>query len=303
MKTLLSLLILCLWALPGFAQTGLVQTGRVQENASMHSHILNANVGYAIYLPPGFDGAARRYPVIVLLHGAADGQPADWFRFMALDRVLDRMIHAGEMPPVIAVAPDGRRPDNDPRNTYFLNDADGTFLWEDMFLKEFLPHIDRFYPTIATAESRTLLGISMGGFAATVHHMRHPDLFGATAVLSGAFRTDEDTIQMAQPAFDLRFGGAFGAGLEGEDRLNAPYRASDPARLAETVVVRNVHLSMDVGAEDPFFSGNAALHLALRNASIPHRFVVRDGGHDWSYWDSGLPEALRFLSARMRRRD
>lgn len=298
MKTLLTILILCLWALPGFSQTG-----RVQENASMHSQILNANVGYAIYLPPGFEGAARRYPVIVLLHGAADGQPADWFRFVALDRVLDRMINAGEIPPVIAVAPDGRRPDNDPRNTYFLNDADGAFLWEDMFLKEFIPYIDRFYPTIATAESRTLLGISMGGFAATVHHLRHPDRFGAAAVLSGAFRTDDDTVQMAQPAFDLRFGGAFGAGLAGEDRLNDAYRAADPARLAETVTAKNVRLSMDVGAEDPFFNGNAALHLALRNKSIPHRFVVREGGHEWSYWDSGLPDALRFLSAHMRRRD
>ncbi|MDB6454765.1 alpha/beta hydrolase [Falsirhodobacter sp. 20TX0035] len=298
MKTLLATLILCLWTLPGHAQTG-----RVQENASMHSRILNGNVGYAVYLPPGFGGAVRRYPVIVLLHGAADGQPADWFRFVALDRMLDRMIEAGEIPPVIAVAPDGRRPDGDPRNTYFLNDADGAYLWEEMFLQEFLPHIDRFYPTIATAESRTLLGISMGGFAATVHHMRHPDLFGAAAVLSGAFRTDDDTVQMAQPAFDLRFGGAFGAGLEGPERLNEVYRAADPARLAETVVAKDVHLSMDVGAEDPFFNGNAALHLALRNKAIPHRFVVRDGGHDWSYWDSGLPEALRFLSAHMRRRD
>ena len=269
----------------------------------MHSRILGRDVGYALYLPPGYDRNARRYPVIVLLHGAADGQPVDWFRLAGLDHVLDRMIADGTIPPVIAVAPDGRRDAADPRNTYFLNDRDGAFMWEDMFIREFLPHVDRSYPTVATPEGRVLLGISMGGFAAVVHHMRHPDLFGAAAALSGAFRTDADVTEMQQPAFDLRFGGAFGKGLAGQDRLTETYRSSDPALLAETAEAKDVGVFMDVGADDPFFRGNAALHLALRDRNIRHAFTVRMGGHDWRYWAEGLPDALKFLAAHIQRRN
>lgn len=300
MNLLLALFVsLLVWVMPGPAAA---QDSRVLEAQGMNSRILGRAVHYSVYLPQGFDRDKRSYPVVILLHGAADGSAVDWFRFVALDRLLDRLIEDGRLPPLVAVAPDSRRPGDDPRNTYFLNDAHGRERWEDMFLTEFLPHVTRRYRLIDSAESRALLGISMGGFAAVLHHMRHPERFGAAASLSGAFRTDREIIAMPAEAFDQRFGGAFGTGLEGEARLTDAFRATDPARLAAHLPPQQMDIWIDLGADDPFFEGNAALHLALRDAKIPHRFSVGDGGHNWTFWDGALEPALLHLGDHLRRR-
>ncbi|MDH2327355.1 alpha/beta hydrolase-fold protein [Cereibacter sp. SYSU M97828] len=284
----------------------LAGAGTVQEDAKMRSTVLRQGVGYAVYLPPGYEEDSRAYPVIYLLHGAVDGQPADWFRFVAIDRLLDRLIAEGRIPPVIAIAPDGRRNEENLPATYFLDDADGGFEWERMFITEFVPYVERRYRAIVGTEARMMLGISMGGFAATVYQLRYPDMFGGAAVLSGAFRTDTEMTQMAQPPYERRFAGAFGAGLEGEARLNEAYRRSDPVAMAATAQTSQqmgFGFWFDIGADDPFFAGNAAMHIALRDAGIAHRFRVGHGKHDWQYWDDALEPALLFLSDRMRRRE
>ena len=37
------------------------------------------------------------------------------------------------------------------------------------------------------------------------------------------------------------------------------------------------------------------LHIALTKRQIPHEYRVRDGAHTWSYWRSGLLDALKFI--------
>ena len=58
---------------------------------------------------------------------------------------------------------------------------------------------------------------------------------------------------------------------------------------------------LTLAADDPFFAGNAAVHLALNDAGIRHRFTVAEGKHDWIFWRQALPEALRHLGAVMTR--
>jgi len=281
------------------------RAGLVREGNVLASKLLGHPVNYALYLPPGYDADARRYPVLYLLHGAGDGQPADWFRMAGADVVLDRLILAGEIPPLIAVAPDGRRGSDDPRATYFLNDADGRYPWADMFLGELIPQVEGRYRTTGEAKTRGLMGISMGGFAATLYQLRHPDLFGGASALSAAFRTPEQFVAMKQEDYDLRFGGAFGPGLAGQARLNAAWESADilallgrvePARFA-----RWPRLYLTLAADDPFFAGNAAVHLALKDAGISHRFTVSEGRHDWVFWRQAMPEALRHIGAVMTR--
>lgn len=134
--------------------------GTVDEAKILQSQILGQVVSYSLYLPPGYRQHSRRYPVLYLLHGGADGQPADWFRMAGIDILLDRMIGDGLMPPCIAVAPDGRRPGGDPRATYFLDDADGSYGWRSMFLQEFIPQVEATHQAIGTMQMRALLGLS-----------------------------------------------------------------------------------------------------------------------------------------------
>ena len=163
--------------------------GTVDEAKILQSRILGRVVGYSLYLPPGYRQHSRRYPVLYLLHGGADGQPADWFRLAGIDILLDRMIGDGLMPPCIAVAPDGRRPGGDPRATYFLDDADGSYRWRSMFLQEFIPKVEATHQAIGTMQMRALLGLSMGGHAAILNQLQRPDLFAGAAALSAALRT------------------------------------------------------------------------------------------------------------------
>jgi S-formylglutathione hydrolase FrmB len=274
-------------------------SGTVQETKILQSEILGHVVGYSLYLPPDYRQHSRHYPVLYLLHGAADGQPADWFRMAGIDILLDHMILDGQMPPCIAVAPDGRRPAGDPRTTYFLDDADGSYRWRSMFLQEFIPKVEARHQAIGSMQMRALLGLSMGGHAAILNQLQRPDLFAGAAALSAALRTPEQLALMEQQAFDQRFSGAYGPGLLGEARLNEAWRMSDIVEVAggidPTPFRRIPRLYLDLASGDPFFEGNAAAHVALDQAGILHRFQVREGSHDWIFWRDALPAALEHV--------
>jgi enterochelin esterase-like enzyme len=272
--------------------------GTVKEGQFMSSQILKKNVEFTAYLPPGYGRDERRYPVIYLMHGGGGGKNQDWFRFGGADRVFDRLIEAGDVPPFIAVTPDGRRDEEDKFNTYYMNDADGQYLWQDMFVKEFVPHIEKSFPVMPGKKSRAMLGLSMGGYAAVAYSMKYPDLFDSAAALSAAFRTDQQVADMDQAGYDRRYGKAWGPGLKGRDRLNQAYYANSVLDLVDKVpadAIGKTPLYIDCGSYDDFFVGNAELHLKLSKLGVEHRFVAREGGHDWLYWRSGLEDATRFV--------
>ncbi|WP_165971691.1 alpha/beta hydrolase [Meridianimarinicoccus aquatilis] len=273
--------------------------GTVRSDTTVTSTILEKPVSYALYLPPGYDTDSRSYPVIYLMHGGGTGAPFDWFSLAGADTVFDRLIEEGMVPPFIAIAPDGRRDAANEVATYFMNDADGAHNWEDMFLQEFVPLMEVRYRAMSSSKSRGLLGISMGGHAAIAYTLRYPDVFAGSVSLSGAFRTAEQITALNQPAYESRYGKAWGEGLEGDARLNEAWANSDlPQVVAETDAAgfrRVPRIFIDVGADDPFFEGNADLHLDLKTAGIRHRFMVREGGHNWPYWRSGLEEAVVHL--------
>lgn len=277
-----------------------MSVGTVRTDTTVTSTILERPVRYALYLPPGYDTDRRSYPVIYLMHGGGTGAPFDWFWLAGADAVFDRLIQSGRVPPFIAIAPDGRRDTANKVATYFMNDADGAHNWEDMFLQEFVPLMEVRYRAMSSPKARGLLGISMGGHAAIAYTLRYSDVFAGAVSLSGAFRTAEQITALSQPAYESRYGKAWGEGLDGEARLNDAWARSDLPQVvaeADPAGFRRVpRIFIDVGADDPFFEGNAALHIDLKDAGIRHRFMVREGGHDWPYWRSGLEEAVVHLS-------
>jgi enterochelin esterase-like enzyme len=272
--------------------------GTVKEGQFMSSQILKKNVEFTVYLPPGYGRDERKYPVIYLMHGGGGGKNQDWYRFGGADRVFDRLIASGEMPPFIAVTPEGRRDEEDRFNTYYMNDADGKYRWQDMFVEELVPHIEKTFPVIPGKGSRAVLGLSMGGYAAVAYSLKYPDMFAGAAALSAAFRTDQQVVEMDQAGYERRYGKAWGPGLTGRARLNQPYYANSVLDLVDKVppdVIRKTELYIDCGSYDSFFVGNSELHLKLTRLGIEHRFMAREGGHDWPYWRSGLEGATLFI--------
>jgi enterochelin esterase-like enzyme len=270
---------------------------QVLEGLKCESAILGRDVAYAVYLPPDYAASTRRYPVVYLLHGYTDDE-SGWVQFGEIGQAADRAIAEREIPPMIIVMPDGGV-------TFYVNDAAGKVRYEDMFVQEFIPAIDRTYRTRPDREFRGVAGLSMGGWGTLVYALRHPDLFAAGAAFSAAVWSDDDIAGMKQENWDRLLGPMFGAaGLAGKDRLTPAFRKVSPLDLARTLSeesLKKVRYYIDCGDDDFLIAGNCALHLILAGRKIPHEFRVRDGGHTWSYWRTGIVDGLKFIGESFHR--
>src|ERR1051325_10467106 len=129
-----------------------------------------------VYLPPGYEEGAARYPVAWGLSGFTGRgrmllNDNPWMPGIA-DR-MDALIAQGLAKPMILALPDcfthlgGSQYVNSPA----LGD------YEDYVIRELVPFVDGRYRTLASAEHRGVIGKSSGGYGALMLGMRHPDVF------------------------------------------------------------------------------------------------------------------------------
>ena len=139
----------------------------------------------------------------------------------------------------------------------------------------------------------------MGGYGTLITSIKHPEMFVACAAFSAAVLSDDEVLAETQQQWDKVFGPAFGAKAKGNERLTDHLKENSPLRILRQAgaadALKGVRLYIDCGDDDFLYKGNALLHIALRELKIPHEYRVRDGGHTWSYWRSGLPDALKFI--------
>lgn len=266
-----------------------VARGMVKEGLTLDSKILGAQVRYTIYLPFDYDTSNRFYPVVYLLHGYTDNDMA-WIQFGEANLIADEAMAKREIPAMVLAMPDAGP-------SWYINNYNGAVRYEDFFFGEFIPYIESHYRIRAEKNYRGVAGLSMGGFGTLVYAMRHPDQFAACAALSAAVNTTEQMVAMDERGWGRWPTTVYGPG-SGEARLTEHLLSYNPIRLAETVDVeklKSVRIYLDCGDDDYLTIGNAMLHVALTKRQIPHEYRVRDGAHAWSYWRSGLLEALKFI--------
>ena len=281
-----------LMAIPGGdrAQDDSAPMGQVVEGLSLASTILGKDVRFAVYLPADYTASARRYPVVYLLHGYTDDE-SGWIQFGEVNLAADRAIAGRDIPPMIIVMPDAGV-------SWYINDHQNKVRFEDMFIQEFIPYVDKTYRTRPKKEFRGVAGLSMGGWGALVHSMRHPDMFAACAAFSAAVWTDEDFMSWEEKSYNPILGPVFGPSPAGKERLTKHFLSYSPLEQAKTMSVdalKKVRYYIDCGDDDFLIKGNCALHIVLTDRKIPHEFRVRDGGHTWSYWRTGIVDGLKFI--------
>jgi S-formylglutathione hydrolase FrmB len=279
----LSGVLLCIG---GFSQTA----GKVIEQQSIKSSILNKNVKYTIYLPADYSSSERSYPVVYLLHGYTDDNTG-WLQFGEINRYADKAIADGTIPPMIIVMPNGD-------SSWYINSYDGKEKYEDFFIKEFMPAIEKSYRIKAEKKYRGIAGLSMGGYGTLLYSLKYPELFAAAAPLSAGVFADDEILAMASDSWDEIFGQLYGRNLKGKDRLNNAWYSNSILKIVDTKPVdelKKVRYWIDCGDDDFLTKGNCLLHLALTAKKIPHEFRVRDGAHNWNYWRSGITDALHFI--------
>ncbi len=268
------------------------QQGKVIESLEFKSNLVSYPVKYSIYLPPGYDASERNYPVVYLLHGYSDDETG-WIQFGEANFIADKGITEGEFAPCIIVMPDGKV-------TWYCNSVDGKDPWEDMFIQEFIPFIEKEYRIRPKKEFRAIAGLSMGGYGALKLAMRHTDLFSSCVAMSSGTFTDEQILEHEN--FDYYFGTIYGPKKKND--LSESWKANSPLHLVETIdaeKLKSVRFYIDCGDDDFLYKGNSALHVKMRDLGIAHEYRVRNGSHQWSYWRTGLHDGLIFISEKFHR--
>jgi S-formylglutathione hydrolase FrmB len=259
-----------------------------EECLSVPSRVLAHAVPYCILLPPSYDAEkTRRYPVLYYFHGLGDDEHT-LLNQGVFNFAKDAWEHQ-KLGEFLIVTPQGGA-------SFYVNSRDGTQRYEDFFLQEFLPSIERQYRIESAREFRAIGGISMGGYGALHLAFGHPGLFGAVSAHSAvlierlpifAFRgTHEFAVQR-------NFGNVFGS------PINRTFWYGDsPLTLARTGDLGGLKIYFDCGASDPFGfnKGALALHNVLASRGIPHEFHLYPGRHDWSYFNEHLPASINFHS-------
>jgi S-formylglutathione hydrolase FrmB len=295
MSIIKRILLTCLLlvSVNAFAQT----TGKVIEEQYVKSDILNHNVKYAVYLPPDYETSNRAYPVVYLLHGYGDDHTG-WLQFGEINRYADKAIADGTIPPMIIVMPDGG-------TSFYINAYNGKLNYEDFFFQEFIPAIEREYRIKGTKEYRGVAGLSMGGFGTLVYSLKHPKMFSAAAALSAAVRSDDDFIAVTDERWKEVYSKVFGPDLKGKERLNTTWQANSILGLVQSKTtddLNDVRYWIDCGDDDALSKGNSLLHIALTEKKVPHEFRIRDGAHTWTYWRTGITDALAFIGDSFRQK-
>ena len=269
------------------------QSGKVVESIEFSSKLVNYPVKYSIYLPPGYDTSERSYPVVYLLHGYSDDETG-WVQFGEIDRIADKGIANGDIASSIIVMPDGKV-------TWYCNSFDGSDPWEDMFIKEFIPYIEKKYRVRAKKEFRAIAGLSMGGFGALNIAMHHTDMFSTVVALSAGVVTDDQVINST--GFDHYFGKIF-YDSKPKGKVSEHWKANNPLHLLDSVDIdklKSVRFYIDCGDDDFLGKGNAELHMKMKELGIKHEYRVRNGTHSWVYWRTGLPAGLKYISEKFHR--
>ena len=152
------------------------------KHGTLKSSSMGVDVGYYIYLPPGYEGSEARYPVVYHLHG---GRPGGEDKAPKLVTYVDAAIKAGTIEPTIYVFPNGG-----PMSWYDMLDREQG-MGESVFVKEVVPHIDEAYRTWGTREGRALEGYSQGGRGTTRIMFKHPELFLSVAPGGSGYATEK----------------------------------------------------------------------------------------------------------------
>jgi S-formylglutathione hydrolase FrmB len=290
----------------------------------VRSDALGMDKRVGVYLPPSYGrDEARRYPVVVYLHGLF-GSETDWLAKGGLDAVADSLARAGAGEAIL-VMPDG---DDGWWTNWAIESsyeacADTlrtedparycvrSHRYEDWIAQDLVSWVDAHYRTYGDGAHRGIAGLSMGGVGALTLALRHPETFAAAMSHSGVvsvllgesnpftaparYVATPDSVRAPASSWKGRLLRALGPSVE-------RWREYQPAVLAGQLRQRGgavPAIHFDCGTEDALLAENRALHWELQRLGIPHEYGEWPGAHSWRYWHDRSPAGLAWMLARV----
>ena len=258
---------------PEWQQTRDVPHGAVEELNYQSESIGKAREAL-VYLPPGYDRGRDRYPVLYLLHGAG-GDQRTWIERQQANVILDNLIAAGELRPLIVVMPYGYTSRLEPGQRRGGPASYKTDMEEFAvdFFADLVPLVESRYRVVAEPSHRAIAGLSMGGGQSLAIGLTNPGMFSAVAGFSSAM----------QIANNADWGGVdMAAALTNAEAINSSLDL----------------LWVGCGTEDTLFNANKAFSEQLTAAGVEHTFRVTRGAHTAEVWSRYLHEVAPRLFAR-----
>ncbi len=236
-----------------------------------------------VYTPPDYMTSNARYPVLYLLHGA-NGDEDAWVYMGRANIIMDNLIAAGKVKPMIVVIPNGEAaqivsqgygygPTPRPRAATTAGAGRGapaapgaggagrgatggarSQVYEGSFpqslAQEIVPFIDRNYRTLAHKENRAIAGFSMGGAHTVQTTNNNPSMFSWIGVFSAG---GQDTPEFAAALTKVKEAG-----------------------------VRHYYVA--AGTTDTALEGAKTLYAVAQKVGLPASWHDSPGAHYWFVW-------------------
>lgn len=247
---------------------------------SFHSATLGRDWEYNLYAPTGYDPAARRYPVLYLLHGFGNTR-AEWVEKGHIAEQADALIAGGAIPPCLIVMPTAGQ-------SWYIDRQEKM---ETAFIRDLLPEIEAHRGGLAERQGRLIAGVSMGGYGALRFVLRYPQLFAAAALMSPAIYDPAPPPNSAS-----RRSAAFFTDGSFDPQL---WEAYNYPTLLDQFRATGLMLPLFVaaGSEDELHIGGHVSNLARQwhERHWPGTFLILSGRHNFNMWSRVMPDALRFM--------
>ena len=236
-----------------------------------------------LYLPPGYDSATQRYPVVYTV----PWDLSHWALGIHVQALLDQAIAQGTIPPTIVAFVDlagGPFPNSECANSY-----DGREHADTYVSKTVVDYVDANYRTIASADARTIAGFSQGGFCAANLLLRHPTVFHQAVIFAGYFvagLVSGETVNAWEPW------GHVPSVVAANSPMDTATQLAPSVRRQLFVVLAD---QPDVGV---FGQQAAAFANVLKREGYPADFLWNQYGHAWKGVRLEVIPALEAVSAR-----
>lgn len=230
--------------------------------------------------PEDIKPAPDKFKTLYLLHGYSGNQD-DWITFSNIRSIAEEHKLA-------VIMPSGENSFYTDSDT--LGNKYGTYI-----AKELIEFTRKMFPLSNKREDTFIGGLSMGGFGALRLGALYDDTFSKIISLSGAFVTEN--LQNDNNFYSYMIGNnnyfeqVFGNLNNLQNSENNPIFCVKKAKNMPEVY-------MACGCNDFLIKENKSVKKQLENENVKLYYTETDGIHDWSFWNSQIPLAIKWLLSK-----
>jgi enterochelin esterase family protein len=237
----------------------------VVTSQSFKSDVLSAEYKLTIYVPKGYDQMSGRAWLLIAFDGG----------FPDMIKTMDRLVHAGKIPPVVVIGI------NNISAATRRRDLGASDVFLGFLTNELVPWARKTYKVLPDPEHTIVGGYSRGGLMALYSGLKGSSVFGHVLSLSAFVHNPPGK---PFPSFDW---------MEEPDDLVARQFARTP-KLP-------LNIYMEVGRYEALSLSDAvAANRRLRDVLEAKGYTLKyeefNGGHDYLRWRSTFANGLMYLT-------